>query len=1778
MRRLRICLNLIILVAPIVFLGMGSIRLVRGIFNFLNTNRRLAGTMSAEATRAIGRVVRVGDVKITGNLWGIDAANRIDLLDVYVANGKSPSDGALAVAGRIAIWYNLRQVLASDRPHVPLIDELRIDSPQFLLQRGPTGHWNYQDLLPKSRTTTRAFTNKISLTNGTLLYSDKAFPHPEGVPLRPLDTRLTGLRGIVLVRQDKSLAFDVSGLAQAAYLRDFHVTGAVVPSPLRVQSRIVANQVSLSALADRLIPPSQLAVSQGRANVDIGILYTPPVGTSQQRLDTKALIGHGTLQLFDTSATGRMVYAPVQHLNGLATFTTDTILASLTGTYAGMPVKLDGAVLGLALPPQEQGQHSVRPAAPPTISLHGSVLGIDWQRARSLAFVPPLLKRLPQSVRHDLAKSVIIGDIRFDVAGPADNPEASLDAAIGHIKYSGYTADNADLRFAYVNRTLRASVKGRYAGGTAILRGTTSLDAVGAFEAQAQGRELNLAHLGIPEGTKLSGRGQLDISIRGRKNRTPSITARAEADRISVNGQQLRHVYAQADTAGSDLVIRTLTADDPKGFISVTGTVGLKSKRLDLTVDADELNFGSIAKAVFPEDAKPAKKPMAANPAANRAIKRLAEVEGYGYARTKLTGTIENPKMTGQIYAFGVQMGPVELDKITLSEFALSRDELRVNGVASRYPGQVLLSGAILQPFAQMPELALDTRVEDLDLTALTQLAGLERKDLVLTGSLSTDNIPIRGTISSPQTPDFFTATLQNATVNGIPIRNAAVTLRYQAEGVYVRNAAASVADGLVVAAGWVPFDGPMNLTVHGGGLALQALEEAALVSEKSDQVPIIVTGDANFDALITGTLKQPVVTAQSISTGPLVYNGFKIGSIQAFGRYSDNRVRIDNLVLTGPDLPLSDRLGAVQAAAERAADEKAAAQRFAGILPGAAPTVPVVKDGVITVKGLTYDLDSKKIHTDPIGPIVLENIRLERVRDLAYILVESGHDDIRKLLDDLRTVTGPVSGTVALGGTLDEPQADLTWSAKQLHAKGYEITSVTGSAYVDKNKVVYPSPATPGIKLKIDSPNVDLQSPADSRIRNVTVEFDRDGRRGHIFTTKNADVVDTEPVPADISVNNINLQFLQQVLDPGIVSRIDGLGDVGITARGLTTTPSIEFSANFRKIAIHSALDTKAPITIDHLDLIQGSVEEGLVKIGSLRAIKTDPQTGMPYEATITADLKGFTYQSPFLPDDAKLSVKGGVSVAFLASAVPTLLRHTSRGDITVSADVISLREKQSVSGEINLNIPRLESHSAATGIQDLIARLTFANDRVTVADFTAHTYIFGRPKDADDELPVAARNGSVAASAAAVKPPPARKTSPKAKIVEIAENDPKRRGSEIRLTGSLPLGFRNNAATGANDGIFVRIFDRNEVPAVVATAPVKGKPTRNANSRKVAFTFNEDPLPGSKNGLVRGTIRTDTDRPLRILGTAKDPVLSGRLTLYNALVTPPAEQKPGTFTIPILPSFDLAFRLGPDVRIRTPQLDALVATRQDIQAHGRLLQANTDLSLDGTILITEGKLKLPTATFNVLPGASIHVNYPTKEAGADVLGMNIELKARGSVVARSQSGVRKKYQVTVSARGPLTGDNIDPITGRSNLALSFETSPNDLASTQQLLTERLAGAIIGVDSLDQAGRNPGQAFANVLSGVLTGSVLPGIFDKTAASLGFEELAIGYDPIDRLTLNISRHLFGPLYVSYYRTLNATQERYDLKLSFRFKDRYQISFDLDEQHTQKLLLEGVWKF
>src|SRR5579883_1552545 len=101
MRRFRFLLTTTLVLLPLVFLSVGAYRFVKRIFNYLNTGARLAGTLSAEATRLLGREVRVGDVKITGNLWSLFANNSVELRDITVA-GDPAFNNALFASARVA--------------------------------------------------------------------------------------------------------------------------------------------------------------------------------------------------------------------------------------------------------------------------------------------------------------------------------------------------------------------------------------------------------------------------------------------------------------------------------------------------------------------------------------------------------------------------------------------------------------------------------------------------------------------------------------------------------------------------------------------------------------------------------------------------------------------------------------------------------------------------------------------------------------------------------------------------------------------------------------------------------------------------------------------------------------------------------------------------------------------------------------------------------------------------------------------------------------------------------------------------------------------------------------------------------------------------------------------------------------------------------------------------------------------------------------------------------------------------------------------------------------------------------------------------------------------------------------------------------------------------------------------------------------------------------------------------------------------------------------------
>ncbi len=501
-------------------------------------------------------------------------------------------------------------------------------------------------------------------------------------------------------------------------------------------------------------------------------------------------------------------------------------------------------------------------------------------------------------------------------------------------------------------------------------------------------------------------------------------------------------------------------------------------------------------------------------------------------------------------------------------------------------------------------------------------------------------------------------------------------------------------------------------------------------------------------------------------------------------------------------------------------------------------------------------------------------------------------------------------------------------------------------------------------------------------------------------------------------------------------------------------------------------------------------------------------------YQAALSGVIRGFTWTSPFLPDTAQLDITAELPRR-------AALKETADLELLGELGIAAFRDSKGnfaalvkVGGSIAA--PKLQS-----GFITLTAdKLKIPGLSTGILDLNAHVSL------TDDVLHV----DSFSAKTQAYD----RKGLPIAK----RESEP------IRLTGSIPVGY--NEATPRTVPDPLTLQGEN-------------------------VSFDETPLPGSRSGSLNGTGTV----AVTVTRSVLRPLISGTINLTNTNASLPSDFAPpnGASTAPAVnPRFDLTVNFtGKNVRLRNTQLDAQV---------GGFMSLRGDLAapiLHGRITLNQGNLKVPPRRFDIVPPGVIEIDYGNSAVADAGLNVRVNLMARTKLTAVSIAGVRKLYTVTVTANGPLT-DVTGDANGQSRMHLDFITDPNDLAVGQQALSERLVTALFGVDTFNRVGHDPGQTAITALTNILTGTVLPGQFDKLASGLGLEQFALSYDPVQQLSLTVARQIVGPLYITYNRGLSTENRYYDLKMSLRFRDRYQFSYDYDDQRISRYLLEGVWRF
>lgn len=1684
MRLQRFTTTLLIVCVPLGILTVGTVRLVQRVWSFLNTDARLAVIVSQEATRALGREVKVGGVKLTGNLWGLSAENRVELSDVAVAEGKTLREGAFASADKILFHYNLNQLLLVSDNNVPRIETVQLVHPNLSLKRDKTGHWNFEQLIKPSTGGGRPFAEMLSMTDGTLQYSDADLPRPAGVPYRVLQTRFDHINGALAIRTDKGIAFEANGIGEPRLAGTFHAEGVVEPVSRRVEVHVQAAGINAPAVAPFALAPQNLRLSNGKGDLEFSLLAFLNDPKAKPTDPRPPVTFRAELQLDELAGSGRFLGAAVRSVNGKLTVTNEMILANVRGLYANTPVTLDLQLFGLG-----------KPAAEVTVAAQGVVPQGDIGRV--LRDLPAeRLASLSPRVRAQLRRLYGVGSASFQLVGTLDNPAATLIAHLDTAQYDRYKASNLDINARYADHLLTADARAIVANGFVTLRGQYHNDSQGAYHAEARGRNIQLQALGLNLKQKISGTGQVDAVVRGSLKTTPLISAQAQVLNGKIDKQPVRSLYARAQSEGNRLVIPIVRAEAAGSLAVASGAVNLKTKALNLNVEADGLDIGTLMTLFRPASPGVVYHPELAldnrDPLGSVLSVDPNLVTGIGYIRGQVNGTVSDPRFQGRLTALALEYRNLGLDKVA-ADVTATRKLVRISGgEAQRYLGKIFFNGEVNDPLSSDPYLRMTTSVQRLDVADLLFLAGQETEQFTLTGNLFTNPIRAEGPLSDIQVTRPFTAELRNASLNGEPLRNVSLTARYVGQELEIVNAGLQYAEGALTASGTVGKDGTLDLKVHGSQFNLDTLTNLL-----PGDFALRVNGALALDASVTGTVKAPIVTAQATATD-LALNNVALGELHADARYADNRLAVADLTLD------------------------------------ANPNAPQAQ---IKVSGLNYNRESDQIN----GSLAWNDLPIQQLRELVQVSLDPDTESGRKILDTLRRVANPIegltSGTVQLSGTTKKPETEIAWNITGAHINDYPTFSLIGNARINRERVLIP-------QARLESAQGNLEIDAN----NVKVEYEGD-------------------IAGDLTAYNVDLGFLQSLLPQPTVRpseqvvqdaakktdtrRLRGVGDFGLSASGKRVAPEFRVSVNLRDVAYAdpALLPTPAPTpqgqtsarpysdqTIDHIDLYDAtlkydaSTDKG-VFAGSLRIVKKGFVNGKPADFDLTANGSlGFIGQSPFIPDDAKLDFQTGVenhpeitlpldSITLLAkvfslNSSPNATRATnlrdlfqgSEGSVAVTARVTGTRKTPVFTGALSVEAPRFQAFGLSTGLVGVRGVLNLDNDKITVAPgFQARTQVFGK-----------------------------------------GVPDPKLTGSPIQLTGSLPIGLGD----------------------------VQPNPGGGIKLRADRVVFQESPLPGAKTGSARGIAEVQ----LQVTGTAKEPTLGGIISVRDATAALPSEfgGLASSDERPLLdPHFALQVLFDRNVHLTNPQLNALIAGAVNID--GSL----SNIQLAGNLTFQGGQLSIPTAPrFTILPPGSLNLRYPVYDSvyNTPTLGIDVNLRAQTFLTATSYLGSSRRYRITVTARGPLTGANVDPLTGRSRLILDFQSDPPDLAVNQQALNDRLTGLLIGADAFNQFGRNPGQALASQLTNAFTNSVLPGLFGNLALRSGFEELSLGYNAQQGVNLAISRQIVGPLYISYIRSLSGLDALNTFRASLRFRNRFQLSYETNEQREQRIFLEGIWRF
>jgi hypothetical protein len=770
-----------------------------------------------------------------------------------------------------------------------------------------------------------------------------------------------------------------------------------------------------------------------------------------------------------------------------------------------------------------------------------------------------------------------------------------------------------------------------------------------------------------------------------------------------------------------------------------------------------------------------------------------------------------------------------------------------------------------------------------------------------------------------------------------------------------------------------------------------------------------------------------------------------------------------------------------------------------------------------------------------------LEITTLQRFLNGSPSLSQSAVSFLSKVVDPAGKL---FAGTLQLGlklrGSAAQPVAAVTWKAQAMTVGPQRIQQFEGDVEIQRDAVRLRS----------------LQLAADSLRVTADAGWDRSGR-----------------ISGTLEAANFDMQLIRRWLpDVPAVQGLSGTVDsFFLRAGGTTESPVTLATLDASDITYIQDTSTKSGgrlVRLNRISVARAKLADGRLTVDNLGARFRDPfgseapvigpaRPGEINEVHVDLELP-LRLASPWIDEKQPLRIALHLPeqrLDMLRTLVPGLKMETNG---TVEAELALESTLEAVRNPSDM----LQN---GKGIR-LTGYLSVLADRVRIANMTTVLQAVDMHLAFEEGRMEVRRN-----------PKTGRDFTARVAVIDPTRQSVLLTGDPIKLSGSF--GLMPNAAAGG--------------------APLT------LECRRVPFA--ESPLPVFLSGRTAGELGTQTDEPgirLQLAGDLSAPRLSGDIRVHKTLFRLPnfPDASPIAASAPVInPQFDVRFHIGEKTRVQGPLLAAEVTGTkfEPVHLEGSLAAPR----VNGTVEIAGGALTFPTARFTIQKPSTVSVRYPafsTANLTDPSVAILMDVKAVTRINATSINGERKRYTLTVEAKGPLNSEGLPSIadandtssanTSERRLRLTFTSDPADLAVPGQGYDRRIAGILGGQDALQglfSRNNNVGRVLGEQFNNILSSSVLPELFARTgiASALGFDELTLDYSGIDALTLRASRNLFGPFSIAYWRRLSpqgavtgAQRALWELKGSYRLNSRFQFSYTTSDQRINALLLEGVFRF